>query len=170
LELLSSAFTLGGTRDPRLKGCVMKKDFILICLMLITLFLFPFKVFGKEDRLLRIEQKIERLDQRLSNIEMRLTGLEANVEDIDKRFEELNRRLEFIQNLLIGMLAVFGGLCGVFVGLLLWDRKTFKDRAKEEALRELEDKYRISDWINALKEYSKFDERLAEILKHLKLL
>jgi len=67
--LLSSAFTLGGTRDPRLKGCVMKKDFILICLMLITLFLFPFKVFGKEDRLLRIEQKIERLDQRLSNIE-----------------------------------------------------------------------------------------------------
>ena len=148
----------------------MKKDFILICLMLIILFLFPFKGFGKEDRSLRIEQKIETLDQRLSNIEMRLTRLEANVEAIDKRFEELNRRLGFIQNLLIGMLAVFGGLCGVFVGLLLWDRKTFKDRAKEEALRELEDKYRISDWINALKEYSKFDERLAEILKHLKLL
>lgn len=108
--MLSSAFTSSGARGPMLKGCVMKKDFILMCLMLITLLLFPFKVFGKEDRLLKIEQKRERLEQRLSNIEIRLTRLEANVENIDKRFEELNRRLEFIQNLLIGMLAVFGGI------------------------------------------------------------
>jgi hypothetical protein len=78
LELLSSAFILGGTSDNRLKGCVIKNLFYFN-------FLFPFKGFGKEDRSLRIEQKIKTLDQRLSNNEMRLTRLEANVEAINKR-------------------------------------------------------------------------------------
>ncbi|MEJ5228159.1 hypothetical protein [Thermodesulfovibrio sp.] len=48
----------------------------------------------------------------------RLVRLEVKITDIDKR-------LEFIQNLMIAMIGVFGGLCGVFVGLLLWDRRTF---------------------------------------------
>ena len=73
-----------------------------------------------------------------------LITLKAKVDEIDKRFE-------FIQNLLIAMLAVFGGLCGTFVGLLLWDRKTFKEKAKEEAVREIEERSKIT---KALKQYA----------------
>lgn len=104
----------------------------------------------------------------------RLIRLEATLKEfkdsVDRRFEQIDKRLEFMQHLMIAMIGVFGGLCGVFVGLLLWDRKTFKERAKEEALRELEAKYRVGDWISALKEYAKEKEDLARILKKLNLL
>ncbi|GAQ95261.1 hypothetical protein TAGGR_2150 [Thermodesulfovibrio aggregans] len=97
----------------------------------------------------------------------RLIGVETTLKEFK---DSVDRRLEFMQNLMIAMLAVFGGLCGVFVGLLLWDRKTFKEKAKEEALRELEAKYRLGDWINALREYAKERDELAEILRKLNLL
>ncbi len=97
----------------------------------------------------------------------RLIRLETKLEAFEK---SVDKRLEFMQNLMIGMLAVFGGLCGVFVGLLLWDRKTFKEKAKEEAMRELEKKWRIGDWIEAFKEYAKSNKELAEILKKCHLL
>ncbi len=111
------------------------------------------------DRITRIEVTLQTYmqqnDKRLA--EMQASG--------DKRFEQIDKRLEFMQNLMIGMLVVFGSLCGVFVGLLLWDRKTFKERAKEKALQELERKWRISDWLEALKAYARTQPNLAEILK-----
>jgi|GEM_PF-1094905 len=115
-----------------------------------------------EKRLDLLERSV---DKRLEQFDKRLEQLDKRFEQIDKRFEQIDKRLGFIENLMIGMLGVFGGLCGVFVGLLLWDRRTFKDKAKEEAMRELEQKWRISEWINALKGLAEEDERLKEILK-----
>ncbi|GAB5046943.1 hypothetical protein [Thermodesulfovibrio sp. TK110] len=113
---------------------------VLAVLVATSLIYAEDKSFTQEDkeRLIRIE-----------------TTLKEFKESVDKRFEQIDKRLEFIQNIMIGMLGVFGGLCGVFVGLLLWDRKTFKEKAKEEAMKEIEAKYRIGDWITALREYSK---------------
>ncbi|MEM1986709.1 MAG: hypothetical protein QXQ24_08235 [Nitrososphaeria archaeon] len=88
---------------------------------------------------------------------------------VEVKLTEMDKRLEFMQNLMIAMIGVFGGLCGVFVGLLLWDRRTFKEKAKEEAMREIEKKYKIDDWIAALKEYAKDKDDLASILKKLNL-
>lgn len=118
--------------------------------------------FTQEDR-----DRIIRLESTMKEFK---DSVDKRFEQIDKRFEQVDKRLEFIQNLMIAMLGVFGSLCGVFVGLLLWDRKTFKEKAKEEAMKELEEKWRISDWINALREYAKTDSRLAEILKNCHLL
>lgn len=112
------------------------------------------------DRLIRLEITMKEFKD---SINMRF-------EQLDKRFEQVDKRLEFMQNLMLGMLAVFGSLCGVFVGLLLWDRKTFKEKAKEEAMREIEQKWRIGDWIGALKEYGTSNKELAEILKKCHLL
>ncbi len=100
--------------------------------------------------------------ERLRNMELKLERLETTIKEFK---DSVDKRLEFIQNLMIGMLAVFGGLCGLFVGLLLWDRKTFKEKAKEEAMKELEKKWRIPEWIEAFKEFAEKDERLREILK-----
>ena len=100
-----------------------------------------------------------------------LVALKVKVEEMDKRFEqrfqEIDKRFEFIQNLLIAMLGVFGGLCGAFVALLLWDQKTFKDKAKEEAIREIEEKSRV---MKALKKYSEVEPKMADVLRSLGLL
>lgn len=125
--------------------------------------------FTQEDRdkLIRLETTMKEFKD---SINMRFEQLDKRFEQLDKRFEQVDKRLEFMQNLMIGMLAVFGSLCGVFVGLLLWDRKTFKEKAKEEAMREIEQKWRIGDWIGALKEYGTSNKELAEILKKCHLL
>lgn len=107
------------------------------------------------DRLIRIESKLEQHDKQF--------------EQVDKRFEQVDKRLEFIQNLMIGMLAVFGSLCGVFVGLLLWDRKTFKEKAKEEAIKAVEEG-KVRDIIVALREIGQKDTNVAEALRHVGLL
>ena len=111
--------------------------------------------FTQKDRelLISLNVKVEEIDKRF--------------EQIDKRFEQIDKRFEFIQELLVAMLAVFGGLCGVFVGLLLWDRKTFKDKAKEEAVREVEER---SNVIKALKKYAEVDPKMADVLRSLGLL
>ena len=133
----------------------------IILFLLIVLMYLPslsFAELTKKD----IEEIRTIVKEEIANVDKRIELLEKS---IDQRFQQIDKRLEFIQNLIIGMLAVFGGLCGVFVGLLLWDRKTFKDKAKEEAMKELEVKWKIPQWIEALKELAEKDERLKEILK-----
>ena len=157
----------------------MRKTF-LFCLLL-SLIYVP-AVFGEagftqadRERLVRLEatlqtymqQNDKRLDDLQRSTDQRFDDMQRTT---NQRFDQMDKRLEFMQNLMIGMLAVFGSLCGVFVGLLLWDRKTFKEKAKEEALKELEEKWRISAWIEAFKTYARGEPRLAEILKGVHLL
>ena len=159
----------------------MRKVFLLLSCFLLSIVHVP-AVFGEagftqadRERLVRLEatlqtymqQNDKRLDDLQRTTNQRLDDLQRSV---DQRFTQMDKRLEFMQNLMIGMLAVFGSLCGVFVGLLLWDRKTFKEKAKEEALKELEEKWRISAWIEAFKAYARDEPRLAEILKGVHLL
>jgi len=176
---------------------IMRKTF-LFCLLL-SLIYVP-AVFGEggftqadRERLVRLEvtlqtymqQNDKRLDDMQRSVDQRFTQIDKRLDDLQRstdqrfddmqritnqRFDQMDKRLEFMQNLMIGMLAVFGSLCGVFVGLLLWDRKTFKEKAKEEALKELEEKWRISAWIEAFKTYARGEPRLAEILKGVHLL
>ena len=148
----------------------MRKVFLLLSCFLLSIVHVP-AVFGEagftqadRERLVRLEATLQTYMQQNDK---RLDDLQRSV---DQRFTQMDKRLEFMQNLMIGMLAVFGSLCGVFVGLLLWDRKTFKEKAKEEALKELEEKWRISAWIEAFRTYARGEPRLAEILKGVHLL
>lgn len=88
-----------------------------------------------KDRMIRIEatlqtymqQNDKRLSDMQASIDKRLSDTQASMDKrlsdmqaaSDMCFEQIDKRLEFMQNLMIGMLAVFGSLCGVFVGLLL---------------------------------------------------
>ncbi|HDG96662.1 MAG TPA: hypothetical protein ENG73_00600 [Desulfobacterales bacterium] len=111
-----------------------------------------------------IDKRFEQIDKRFEQIDKRFEQLDKRFEQIDKRFEQVDKRLAFIQQILVAMFGVFGGLCAVFVGLLLWDRRTFKEMAKREALRE---RSRI---VEALRRYSEKEPRMAEILRSLGLL
>ena len=111
------------------------------------------------DRLIRMETTLREFKE----------SIDKRFEQVDKRFEQVDKRLEFIQNLMIGMLAVFGSLCGVFVGLLLWDRKTFKEKAKEEAIKAVEEG-KVKVILESLREYANVEPRLKDALKKFNLL
>ena len=111
------------------------------------------------DRLIRMETTLREFKE----------SIDKRLEQVDKRFEQVDKRLEFIQNLMIGMLAVFGSLCGVFVGLLLWDRKTFKEKAKEEAVKAVEEG-KVKVILESLREYANLEPRLKDALKKFNLL
>ena len=111
------------------------------------------------DRLIRMETTLREFKE----------SIDKRFEQLDKRFEQVDKRLEFIQNLMIGMLAVFGSLCGVFVGLLLWDRKTFKEKAKEEAVKAVEEG-KLKVILESLREYANVEPRLKDALKKFNLL
>ena len=125
--------------------------------------------FTQQDRelLLTLKVKVEEIDKRFEQIDKRFEQIDKRFEQLDKRFEQIDKRLAFIQQILVAMFGVFGGLCAVFVGLLLWDRRTFKEMAKREALKEVEERSRI---VEALRRYSEKEPRMAEILRSLGLL
>ncbi|RKY65521.1 MAG: hypothetical protein DRQ08_05590 [Candidatus Latescibacterota bacterium] len=122
--------------------------------------------FTQEDRELLISLKVrmEEIDKRFEEIDKRFEQVDKRFEQIDKRFEQIDERFEFIQNILVAMFGVFGGLCAAFVGLLLWDRRTFKERAKEEALREVEERSKV---VEALRRFADVEPRMAEVLRSL---
>jgi len=111
------------------------------------------------DRLIRMETTLREFKE----------SIDRRFEQVDRRFEQVDKRLEFIQNLMIGMLAVFGSLCGVFVGLLLWDRKTFKEKAKEEAVKAVEEG-KLKVILESLREYANLEPGLKDALKKFNLL
>ena len=111
------------------------------------------------DRLIRMETTLREFKE----------SIDKRFEQVDKGFEQVDKRLEFMQNLMIGMLAVFGSLCGVFVGLLLWDRKTFKEKAKEEAVKAVEEG-KVKVILESLREYANVEPRLKDALKKFNLL
>jgi len=110
--------------------------------------------FTQEDRELLISLKVrmEEIDKRFEEIDKRFEQVDKRFEQIDKRFEQIDERFEFIQNILVAMFGVFGGLCAAFVGLLLWDRRTFKERSKV---------------VKALRRFADVEPRMAEVLRSL---
>ncbi len=125
------------------------------------------KVEEIDKRFEQIDKRFEQIDKRFEQLDKRFEQIDKRFEQIDKRFEQIDKRLAFIQQILVAMFGVFGGLCAVFVGLLLWDRRTFKEMAKREALKEVEERSRI---VEALRRYGEKEPRMAEILRSLGLL
>ncbi len=153
-----------------MKYFYIAKNTIIFSLLISYMLLLSYEAFAAEDigftqqdreQLIRLEITLKEFKEQ---VDIRFEQVDKRFEQVNERFEQVNKRFEFIQNLLIAMLAVFGGLCGVFVGLLLWDRKTFKEKAKEDAIKEIEEKW-IARLIEALKEFAESDTRLMEALK-----
>ncbi len=104
------------------------------------------------ERLTRLEegQKALQKEQRLLR------------EEMNKRFEEMDKRVTDLVHTANTMMVVFGGLVVAMMGLVFWDRRTLIDKAKEVTVRHIETE---SCLIKALRELSKTDKRLAEVMK-----
>lgn len=108
------------------------------------------------DRLIRLETKLEEIDKRF--------------EQIDKRFEQIDKRFDDLKTFLWMITGIFTTIMVANIGFAYWDRRTIIKKAKEETIAEIEKEGKIRDMINALRELSKTDDKIAEVLKRFNLL
>ncbi|MFN3481130.1 MAG: hypothetical protein ACK415_12215 [Thermodesulfovibrionales bacterium] len=115
------------------------------------------------DRLIRLETKLEEIDKRFEQIDKRF-------EQIDKRFEQIDKRFDDLKTFLWIITGIFTTIMVANIGFAYWDRRTIIKKAKEETIAEIEKEGKIRDLINALRELSKTDDKIAEVLKRFNLL
>lgn len=123
------------------------------------------------DRLIRIEAKFEQIDKRFEQVD-------RHFEQTDKRFEELrsdmNARFEQNFTYLWIISAIFTSLTVAIFGFAIWDRRTMV-RPFETKVKSMEEEINLQkregkNLVAALKELSKTDTKLAEILKQFNIL
>ena len=120
------------------------------------------KALEKEQKMFR-----EEMNERFKGIDKRFEGIDKRFEDINKRFEEIDQRITDLVHTANTMMVVFGGLVVAMMGLVFWDRRTLIEKAKEVTVRHIETESRV---IKVLKELSKSDKKLAEVLRSFGLL
>ena len=103
---------------------------------------------GDRDRLMRNEQNLISLQKEMN---IRFESIDVRFKSIDRRFDAQQKQLDNIFTL---MLFLLGGIMGL-IGFVIYDRRTaIKPVQREQELI-----------INVLKEYSKKNSDLKEILK-----
>ena len=122
-------------------------------------------------------KSFEQIDKRFEQVDKRFEQVDKRFEQVDKRFEEVNSRFEQMYNL---VLSLFGSLIVLIVAVLgysIWDRRTVTQEVSgkvEEIERELDIKNikgsKIERLIGMLKNLSKEDQKLADVLRSFNLL
>ena len=125
----------------------------------------------------QIDKRFEQVDKRFEQVDKRFEQVDKRFEQVDKRFEEVNSRFEQMYNL---VLSLFGSLIVLIVAVLgysIWDRRTVTQEVSgkvEEIERELDIKNikgsKIERLIGMLKNLSKEDQKLADVLRSFNLL
>ncbi len=125
-------------------------------------------VFAKEvpftledrDRLIRIEAKLEQHDKQFEQGDKRISELR---QDMNKRFEQLTHFLYILSG-------IFTALVVAVIGFAYWDRRTIIREARREAIEFMEKEGMLRRILDALRELSREDTRLAEALRRFNLL
>ena len=158
--------------------------FILLSLLLITNTILPFaQNFTDEDRarMIRTETRLEAVEKRMeegfTQMDKRFEQVDKRFEQVDKRFEQVDKRFDDHLSYIGYIIGLFGTICAVIIGFTLWDRRTmirpFETKVNEidtELLKLKNNKNTQLKIVSVLRDFSKTDSKLAEILKSHKLL
>ena len=129
---------------------VIQRIFVFLLLFL-PLFIkaetkeIPFTLDDR-DRIIRTEQKVEAIKAEMN----------ARFEGVDKRFESMDKRFDQIFNFLWAIIGIFTTMMVSVFGFAFWDRKLSLAPLKRE-----DEKLK-----SVLMEYSRFQPKLAEILRN----
>jgi hypothetical protein len=140
--------------------------------------------FEQEDRerLIRLEATLQvfmqQTDKRFAELREDMNKrFEEMREDTNKRFEQVDKRFEQIDKRIDQLITFLWILAGIFTALVVaviafayWDRRTIIRRAKEEALKEMEEASRWKTILEALRQVAIKDSNVAEALKRFNLL
>ena len=130
----------------------------------------------------QVDKRFEQLDRRIDDLRQEMNSrLEEMRADTNKRFEEMrqdtNKRFEQIDKRIEQLITFLWILAGIFTALVVaviafayWDRRTIIRRAKEEALKEMEEASRWKTILEALRQVAIKDSNVAEALRRFNLL
>ncbi|MFN3739059.1 MAG: hypothetical protein ACK4TF_00095 [Thermodesulfovibrionales bacterium] len=126
------------------------------------------------DRIIRIEAKLGEIDKRFEQIDKRFEQIDKRFEQIDKRFEQIDKRFDDMFTFMWILAGIFSAIVSATIGFALWDRRTMI-RPFERKVKEIEDelvnnKEKLHSLLEAFINLAQKDEKVAEILKELKLL
>jgi len=132
-----------------------------ITLLILLLLPFIVKAEVKEvpftlddrDRIIRTEQKIEAVKTEMN---ARFEGVDKRFESVDKRFDNVDKRFDQLFNFLWAIIGIFTTMMVSVFGFAFWDRKLSLAPLKRE-----DEKLK-----SVLLEYSRFQPKLAEILRN----
>jgi hypothetical protein len=147
----------------------MKKYFSAIVILLPIWFsvgsTFAGDGFTQKDRELLIELKVKmgEIDKRFEQIDKRFKQVDKGFEQVDKRFDQLNTFLYILAG-------IFTSLVIAVIGFAYWDRRTMVREARREAIEFMEKEGLLRRLLDALKELSREDNKLAEALRRFNLL
>jgi ATP-dependent Clp protease ATP-binding subunit ClpA len=144
--------------------------------------------FEQEDRerLIRLEATLQvfmqQTDKRFAELRedmnKRFEEMRADVnkrfqemrEDTNKRFEQFDKRIDQLITFLWILAGIFTALVVAVIAFAYWDRRTIIRRAKEEALKEMEEAGRWKTILEALRQVAIKDSNVAEALRRFNLL
>ena len=125
--------------------------------------------FTQKDRDLLIELKVRigEIDKRFEQVDKRISELRM---DINKRFEQVDKRFEQMMDFLYILAGIFTSLVVVVIGFAYWDRRTVIREARREAIEFMEKEGALRRLLDAMKDLSREDNKLADALRRFNLL
>lgn len=132
------------------------------------------------DRLVIIDNIDKRLIRMEATLEQFMKATDQRFEQMDRRFEEsrsdMNARFEQTNTYIGWLIVMFAAITSATIGFAIWDRRTmirpFETKVKEIdiAIEQLVQEKTANKILTALRELSKRDEPLAEVLRTYNLL
>ena len=144
----------------------------------------PYTLADRE-RMVRLEVKLDELSKsvdyrfsavnnRFDVIDDRFDIIDNRFEAIDKRFDAIDKRFDKIENALYGLIYSIFGLIGVFVAVLVWDRRKTLYPVQQDVLNvkdiQKEDHKKVRKIEETLNKLAEKDSTIREAMKHAGLL
>jgi predicted PurR-regulated permease PerM len=118
-----------------------------------------------------MNKRFDQLDKRIDDLRQEMNSrLEEMRQDTNKRFEQVDKRIEQLITFLWILAGIFTALVVAVIAFAYWDRRTIIRRAKEEALKEMQEAGRWKTILEALRQVAIKDSNVAEALKRFNLL
>lgn len=130
-----------------------------------------------EERFKAVEQRFDAVDKRFDAVEQRLDTVDERFGAVNQRFGEVGQRftgleaqVDRIYNVVFFVGAAFSTLTALTIGLIFWDRRTFRDDVVARARGTIEKDGSVRDVIAALRDLAKTDNAMASVLRTHRLL
>jgi TolA-binding protein len=118
-----------------------------------------------------MNKRFDQLDKRIDDLRQEMNSrLEEMRQDTNKRFEQVDKRIDQLITFLWILAGIFTALVVAVIAFAYWDRRTIIRRAKEEALKEMEEASRWKTILEALRQVAIKDSNVAEALRRFNLL
>ena len=148
---------------------MVKRVWIVCFLSIVLTVLITPKAYSSEPVAFTLEDR-----DRIIRMEVVLTEFKKQVdqrfEQVDQRFEQVDKRFEQMMNFLLMLGGMFTSLTLGIIGFAYWDRRTVIRAARDGAIEKIEREGKLRDLILALRELSKTNLDVAEVMRNFHLL